>query len=102
MPIILPNENKNEFNTYHLFVIQTNLRDKLQSFLKKKGIETGIHYPIPIHLQPAAKKLGYKRGDFKNTEKQAKSILSLPINEFLKKNEIIYICDMIKIFFNEK
>ena len=102
LPIRLPYENKDEFNSYHLFVIQTNLRNKLHIFLKKKGIESGIHYPIPIHLQPAAKYLGYKKGDFKNTEKQSKTILSLPINEFLKKNEIIYVCRMIKNFFNEK
>ena len=58
------------------------------SELKKKNILTAIHYPIPIHLQPAARFLGYKKGDFKNAESQAKKILSLPINQYLTKNEI--------------
>ena len=101
LPIKLPYENQNEFNTYHLFVIQTKNREKLKNFLLKKGIETGIHYPIPIHLQPAAKYLGYKKGDFQKAEMQSKTILSLPINEFLKKSDIIYICNTINIYLNK-
>ena len=94
-----PKENKYEFNTYHTFVIQVNNRDKLKSFLEKKGIETAIHYPIPIHLQPAAKKLNYKLGDFKKTELQSKKILTLPINQFLKKNNLKRICKEINRFY---
>ena len=52
---------KNEFNTYHTFVVQVRSRDKLKNFLLKKGISTSIHYPVPIHLQPASKFLGYKK-----------------------------------------
>ena len=96
--IKLPFENKKEFNTYHTFVIQTENRDQLKKFLSKSGIETAIHYPTPIHLQPAAKKLGYKKNDFKETEYQSKNILSLPINQFLKKNEIIKISNVINSF----
>lgn len=99
--MILPNENVHEFNTYHTFVIQVNKRDKLKNYLQKNGINTAIHYPIPIHLQPAAKKFGHKLGDFKNTERQAKSILTLPINQFLKEKEIIFISKKINNFFNE-
>ena len=57
-------ETKKEFNTYHTFVIQVEERDNLKNYLSKKGIGTSIHYPVPIHLQPAAKFLGYKKGDF--------------------------------------
>ena len=57
-------------------------------FLKKKGIGTAIHYPIPIHMQPAAKYLGYKRGSFPETEKQSKSILTLPIHQNLKESNL--------------
>lgn len=99
--MILPNENVHEFNTYHTFVIQVNKRDKLKKYLQKNDINTAIHYPIPIHLQPAAKKFGHKIGDFKNTERQAKSILTLPINQFLKEKEIIFISKKINNFFNE-
>ena len=99
--ILLPNESAHEFNTYHTFVIQVSNRDKLKKYLLKNGINTAIHYPIPIHFQPAAKRLGYKKGDFKNTERQAKSILTLPINQFLKEKEIILISKKINNFFNE-
>ncbi len=96
--IKLPYENINEFNTYHTFVIQSEERDKLKNYLSKNGVETAIHYPKPIHLQPAAKKLGYKKNDFNITEAQSKKILSLPINQFLKKYEIIQISKLINRF----
>jgi dTDP-4-amino-4,6-dideoxygalactose transaminase len=99
--ILLPNENVYEFNTYHTFVIQVSKRDKLKEYLLKNGINTSIHYPIPIHLQPAAKSFGHKKGDFKNTERQAKSILTLPVNQFLKEKQIILISKKINNFFNE-
>ena len=84
----LPYEKKFEFNTYHTFVIKTKLRDKLKKYLNSKGIGTAIHYPIPIHLQPAAKYLKYRRGQFPNTEKQAKEILTLPIHQYLSKKNL--------------
>jgi dTDP-4-amino-4,6-dideoxygalactose transaminase len=95
-------ENNKEFNTYHTFVIQVNNRDKLRDYLLKKGIHTAIHYPIPIHLQPAAKKLNYKKGDFKRTEEQARRILTLPINQSLKKEKIIFIARAVNSFFDDQ
>jgi len=68
--------------------------------LKKNGIETSIHYPIPIHLQPASKKLGFKKGDFPKTEMQAKKILTLPINQHLTLKQIKFISKKINNFFN--
>ena len=65
-------------------------------------IETGIHYPIPIHLQKDAKYLNYKQGSFKNTEIQSKRILSLPINENLNTKEVNFICKKIRYFFVNK
>jgi len=97
--VFVPNEKKNEFNTYHTFVIQVNNRNKLKKYLEKKGIQTSIHYPIPIHLQPAAKKLGYRKGDFKVAEKQARRMLTLPINQFLKIRELKKICNEINNFY---
>lgn len=102
LPILLPIENIGEYNSYHLFVIQTDKRGELQKYLLKNGIETGIHYPIPIHLQKASKYLNHKKGDFINTEKQSKTILSLPIHENLNIREINFICEKIRNFFNEK
>jgi dTDP-4-amino-4,6-dideoxygalactose transaminase len=84
----LINEKKHQFNTYHTFVIQTKHRNNLIEFLKKKGVETTVHYPIPIHLQPAARFLGYHKGSFPVTEKQSKEILTLPIHQNLKNADL--------------
>lgn len=98
--IYFPVELKEEFNTYHTFVIQVDDRDRLKKYLKKNGVDTAIHYPVPIHLQKASKYLNYVQGDFPETEKQSKKILTLPINQFLKKKEIIYISKLINNFYS--
>ena len=99
--IYFPNERREEYNTYHTFVIQVEKRDKLKNFLKKKGIDTAIHYPIPIHLQKAGKYLDYTKGSFPIAERQSKKILSLPINQFLSRLDIINICKIINKFYEK-
>jgi len=83
-----PIEAADQFNTHHLFVIQADHRDALARALADAGIETKVHYPTPIHLQPAAAKLGYAPGALPVTERQAGRILSLPINQFLTPDDI--------------
>ena len=100
--IYIPKEEKYQFNTYHTFVIQVKQRDSLKKYLMKNGINTTIHYPTPIHLQPAAKFLKYKKGSFPMVESQAKKILTLPINQFLKKKDIYNICQCINKFYLKK
>lgn len=100
--IFFNDETKKEFNTYHTFVVQVKFRDKLKRYLLDKGIGTSIHYPVPIHLQPASKFLGYKKGDFEKTEIQSKKILTLPVNENLKEDQIKYICKHINQFYLQK
>ena len=90
----------NSINVYHLFYIQTKYRNKLKVFLEKNDILTGIHYPVPIHLQKAYKFLNYSKGSFPNAEKLSKNTLSLPMHINLSKNEILYVCKKIKQFFN--
>jgi dTDP-4-amino-4,6-dideoxygalactose transaminase len=90
-----------EFNTFHTFVVQVPERDALQAYLTSAGIGSAIHYPVPIHLQPAAAQLGYKIGDFPVTETQAKHILSLPIHQYLHDDDIYHICDVIGQFFDQ-
>ena len=97
--IELPKNDKNFFDTYHTYVIKVDKRDELKKYLEKKGITTSIHYPTPIHLQPAAKKLGFKLGDYPNTERQAKRILTLPINQYINENQINYISKTINNFY---
>ena len=74
-------------------------RDKLNGFLKEKSIATGLHYPIPIHLQKAYAHLGYKKGDFPVAEKQANEILSLPIYPEMTDEMVDFVCKTIKRFF---
>jgi len=84
---------------YHLYVISTPKRDELQAYLKEQGIFTGIHYPIPIHLQKAMGFLGYRNGDFQTTEEVTGKILSLPMYAELADDEIAYVAESIKKFF---
>ena len=95
----MPIDKEYEYNTWHVFVIQTEQRDQLQQYLSDNGISTAIHYPIPIHLQSAAKPLGYRKGDFPMVEKQARSILTLPVNQYLKSKEVEYISYKINDYF---
>lgn len=86
-------------HVYHLFVVRAPERDALQAYLKDQGIFTGIHYPIPIHLQNAFAYLGHKAGDFPVTEKAVGEILSLPMFAELTDEEIVRIADTIKEFY---
>jgi len=85
---------------YHLYVIRTDDRQGLQHYLHENGIATGLHYPIPLHLQEAYKDLGYTHGDFPEAENAAGKILSLPMYPELTENQIRYVCDKIKEFKN--
>lgn len=96
--IRFPIDQSYEKAVYHTFVIQADQRDTLKEYLAEKGVETKIHYPVPVHLQPAAQNLGYKRGDLPVTEKQSQSILSLPIYPDLSHENLEYIVQMIKEF----
>ena len=98
--IHIPEEREEEFNTYHTFVIQCDKRNELKRYLMKQGIETAIHYPVPIHLQPAASHLGYRKGDFPVTETQSERILTLPIHQYLQEYTIINISNCINAFFS--
>ena len=99
--IYMANEKDYEFNTYHTFVIQTDRRDDLKKYLLENGIETAIHYPTPIHLQPASESLGHKGGDFPEAEKQSKQVLTLPVNQSLKQEELEKIISTINRFFSK-
>jgi len=102
--ITLPKEMDYAKHVYHLFVIQVNAngkynRDGLQKFLQENGIATGLHYPVPLHLQPCFSHLGYKKGDFPITEELAEQGLSLPMYAELTDEQIEYVCNNIKSFF---
>lgn len=85
-------------HVYHLFVIRHPNRDALQKHLKEKGIATGVHYPLPLHMQPAYSNLGYKEGDFPVTEKAAKEIISLPMYPEMTREAVTEVAEAIKEF----
>lgn len=89
----LLSETAKSKHVYHLFVIRVKNREKLVEFLKGQGIQTAIHYPIPIHLLPSFAYLKYQKGDFPITEKASKEIISLPIYPNMKMKSLKYIID---------
>lgn len=86
-------------SNYHLYIIQTDRRDELQQYLKEQGIGTGLHYPLPLHLQEAYRRLNYKKNDFPVAEAAAERILSLPMFPSLKKEQQERVATSIKTFF---
>ncbi len=100
--IVAPQDQEYERSVYHTFVIQAHHRDDLKSYLADQEISTAIHYPIPIHLQEAAQSLGYGPGSFPVTESQASRILSLPIYPELTEEQIEYVVDRIRNFYETR
>jgi dTDP-4-amino-4,6-dideoxygalactose transaminase len=101
LPIILPVDKAHEHAVYHTFIIQTEKRDELKQFLGEQGIDTKIHYPVAIHMQEAAAKLGYKAGSFPVTEKQTQTILSLPVFAELSNEQVNHVADSIVKFYHK-
>jgi dTDP-4-amino-4,6-dideoxygalactose transaminase len=99
-PVKTPEELTMNTPVYHLYVISAPKRDELQAALKEQGIFTGIHYPIPLHLQKAMAFLGYKQGDLPVTEHVAMNILSIPMFAELTIQEIEFVAKSIKTFYN--
>ncbi len=97
-----PVDQGNEKATYHLFVIQADRRDQLKDYLAQQGIATAIHYPIPIHFQEASRSLGYQEGSLPVTERQSKRILSLPVYPELGEDNLRYVADSIREFYQKK
>ena len=95
LPVKLPNAT----HVFHLFVIRTSRRDELRDYLTTKQIGTGIHYPLPPHLQKGFEDLGFKKGDFPIAEEIAETSLSLPLWPGMGFQTVEYVCDTIKQFF---
>ncbi len=84
---------------YQLYLVTATRRDALVKYLIDHGIEAKVHYPIPIHLQNAARNLGYKRGDFPVCERQADEIVTLPAHQHITKEQIEYTISIIREFY---
>lgn len=99
--ITVPPRKKGVKQVYHTYVIQAKRRNELYKYLLDNGIEVKVHYPVPLHLQEAAKFLNYKEGDFPVTEAQAKSILTLPVHQHLAETQLEYVIDTIRKFYKK-
>jgi len=82
-------------HVYHIYAIRTKDRNNVQTKLNEANIQTGIHYPIPVHLMKAYQDLGYKKGQFPNSEKAAEEVLSLPMFAELQENDLITVCSVL-------
>jgi dTDP-4-amino-4,6-dideoxygalactose transaminase len=84
---------------FHLFVVTAEKRNELRTFLKSMHIDTGLHYPVPLHLQPCFASLGYQKGDFPLTEHLADSCISLPMFPEITEEQVRYVADQVKSFY---
>lgn len=84
---------------YHIYVIRAERRDELQSYLIEQGIDVKVHYPLPMHLQPASASYGYSEGDFPVAEELCRSVVSFPVHEFITEEQIRLVAKSVKEFY---
>ncbi len=99
LPVVIPPFKDWAEPVFHLYVIQTERRDELARYLKEKGVQTGIHYPIPNHQQPGVVSTLGTQPRLERTEEAVRKILSLPIYPELEKEKVDYVCGTIRDFF---
>lgn len=100
LPVKLPRAASYQTrHVYNQFTIICSDRDRLQMFLKERGIGSEVYYPLPLHLQVCFRDLGYREGDFPVSERLSKAVLSLPVNPEVSRADIEYICDNIRAFY---
>jgi len=93
--VILPGRAEGVSHVFHLYPVRLPERDRVRAELATKGIQTGIHYPVPLHLEPAFADLGYARGDFPVAEKAAVSMVSLPMYPFLEYDTVVRVAEAV-------
>jgi len=99
-PLILPVTSPGARHAYHLYVVRAAERDALQAHLHERGIGTSVHYPGPVHLQPAYARLGHGRGSFPEAERSSREVLSLPLYPELRDDEVQHVVTAIRSFFS--
>lgn len=98
--VTIPNDSKNEFSSYVMFITQCQKRDDLQKYLQKFNIQSLVYYGTPLHLQEASKKLGFKKGDYPKAEEYCKKVLALPHHQYLNKKQIEFVSSKIIDFYH--
>jgi aminotransferase EvaB len=97
--LTVPDRNPAAFQVYHLYMILCERRSELQAYLIANGVDAKVHYPVPMHLQPAAEFLDHKTGDFPVAERIAAHALSLPVHEFITREQQERVIGLIKAFY---
>ena len=97
--LAIPPRRKGVIQVFHTYIVRVKERERLVQYLGQNGVETKVHYPVPIHLQKPCRELGYRLGDFPACEKQSAEILSLPVHQHLTADQIYYVIDLIKRFY---
>jgi dTDP-4-amino-4,6-dideoxygalactose transaminase len=101
-PVVTPRVREWAEPVYHLYVIQAEERDPLASYLKEQGVQTGIHYPIPNHQQPAVRNILGPQPVLERTEVAAQKILSLPMFPEIEKQQVDFVCQAVRKFYDRK
>ncbi|MDP2905986.1 MAG: DegT/DnrJ/EryC1/StrS family aminotransferase [Candidatus Omnitrophota bacterium] len=100
LPVVLSQEKPWAYHVWHMFVIRAEGRDKIREYLLNKGVETGVHYPVPCHLQPPLSGKEKQKG-LPLTEKYCSQILSLPMHPMLKDADVRYVCRQLRAYFHD-
>ena len=98
--VTIPPRRANARHVFHTYVVMVRDRGRLCRHLAERGVDTKVHYPVPIHLQKPCRAMGYKRGDFPQAERQAESIVSLPVHQHLSDEQVRYVCEAIGEFYH--
>jgi dTDP-4-amino-4,6-dideoxygalactose transaminase len=96
--VVVPYEAEDRTHVYHLYVIQHPRRDELMKQLRERGVQAGLHYPIPVHLQPCYRDLNVPRGSLPISEALASRVISLPMYPELSHEQIEFVCDQVRSF----
>jgi len=98
----VPERRPGERHVFHLYMFEADDRDRLLAWLLEREIEAKIHYPVPLHLQPAGRRLGYKEGDFPVAERQATRIITLPVHQHLHPDQLQYMIECVTAFYRRR
>ncbi len=97
--VYIPPVRDHEQHSYVMFIVQAEDRDALKAHLEKQGVQSLVYYGTALHLHPAAKRLGYKRGDFPVAERQADRVLALPHHQHLTAEQVAYAAGCVNEFY---
>jgi dTDP-4-amino-4,6-dideoxygalactose transaminase len=101
LPLALPRVVHQD-HVFHLYVVRTPDRDALRASLQERGIETGLHYPVPLHRQPCFAAMGFDPRDFPVCERYTAELLSLPLFTGMTRDQLDYVCEAVRAFYHQQ